>query len=53
MAAMPPGDPRRDVVHPHESAEPAPARDGSNRAGLTTGLTILAALIVVLLIVLL
>ena len=52
MASIPPGDPSRDVIHPHDPDEPGPSRDGRG-AGLTIALTILAGLIVVLLIVLL
>jgi hypothetical protein len=53
MASIPPGDPHRDIAQPAEPTRPRAGRDDHNRAGLATALTIVAALIVVLLIVLL
>lgn len=53
MASIPPGDPSRDITHPSEPGEPRARPPRRDRARLASALTILAALIVVLLIVLL
>ncbi len=53
MAAIPPGDPRREILRPAEPGEPAPRPDARNRGVTPAILTVLAAALVVLLIVLL